>query len=310
MPPRRTTDKRPDEIHDLVLQGMTFEEIGRNLGITRERVRQLHKKSLNFLSTLEKIEELVRAGSTTSKLSQQLDATPRGLNRVIISSKRQFLLDSLAQNDQKAENELSFQLANWVRTHLGITINELAAAFEISTEEVLRLLSAESKMLVLQEDPFGEFVLLLGEERKSSGNSITYSRESILRSLQKAAEYENPLSSTTYSNLISNNHLVGPSVPRILQIFGTWRRACQIAGVQSLAPVRQNYEKNWTDEDMIEWVIRFIRSTFLASYHEYEKWAKGIDGAPSGSTLRNYMGNDWISVRREVLRRCRNLWGA
>jgi hypothetical protein len=310
MPPRDTVDKRPNEIHDLVLQGVTLEEIGRYFGLTRERVRQLHKKSDRLQSTISKIEGFVSCGVTTSKLIEELGVTSRGLNRVLISCKRNDLLDNLALTDQAAEDELLLQLPNWVRTHLGITINELASAFEISCEKAQNTLSADSKMLMLQEDPFGEFVLLIGEDRKFSANSVTYTRESILVSLQNAAKHESPLSSTTYSYLILNNHLTGPSVPRILQIFGTWGRACQIAGVQSLLPIRQKYEKNWTEEDIIEWAIRFIRSTFMASYHEYEKWAKNVEGAPSASTIRNYMGSDWRSVRREALRRCRSFWGA
>jgi len=184
MPPRDTVDKRPNEIHDLVLQGVTLEEIGRYFGLTRERVRQLHKKSDRLQSTISKIEGFVSCGVTTSKLIEELGVTSRGLNRVLISCKRNDLLDNLALTDQAAEDELLLQLPNWVRTHLGITINELASAFEISCEKAQNTLSADSKMLMLQEDPFGEFVLLIGEDRKFSANSVTYTRESILVSLQ------------------------------------------------------------------------------------------------------------------------------
>jgi hypothetical protein len=302
-------DSRPESIHEMVLAGLTLQEIGNSFGITRERARQLYKKSIGAAVTVSLVEQLSFGGLTHQEIAEQIQATERGIDRLLVSSNRQDILDRICLNDQEKQTEFSDELNRWVESHLGITVQEVAAAFATSTEQVLGSLSHYSKMLMLQqEENEDEFFLLTGEESHHKSANITFSRESIIKSIQAASKIENPLTSSTYAKLIDAKSIIGPSVPRILQIFGTWRRACEISEVYSVDPFRKTYEKNWTDNDVLEWVIKFIRATGRASYSEYEQWAQINSGAPSGSTVRNYMGNDWISVRREALRRCRLLW--
>jgi DNA-binding CsgD family transcriptional regulator len=304
----QSPDSRPDQIHKLILAGNTLEEIGGTLNLTRERVRQLHKKSALLAQTVTRVENLISEGLSSNEIAGLLSSSSRGIERALISLKRHDLVQQLSDIDSKNKEKLAKQLELWIRSHLGITPLELSAAFEMTLDNLYLLLDPSMKMLMLQTDEDGEFVLLHGEERHISTTSVIFTKESTLRGIAKASEHESPLSSTTYSKLVSNGTIFGPSVPRILQIFGSWRRACELAGVEALQPARKNYEKNWTEDDMIEWAIKFIRATGLASFHEYEPWARRTEGAPSGSTLRNYTGNDWISVRREALRRCRHSW--
>jgi hypothetical protein len=302
-------DHRPELIHQMVLAGITLQEIGISFGITRERARQLYKKSIEAAATVSSIEQLSFAGLTHQEIAGRIQATERGIDRLLISSNRQDILDRIILNDQELLTKFSHEVNTWVESHQGITVQEVVAAFQTSAEQVLGALTHYSRMLMLQlgenED---EFFLLTGEESHHKSANITFSRESIIKSIQAASKIENPLTSSTYARLIDTKSIVGPSVPRILQIFGTWRRACEISEVDSVDPFRKTYEKNWTENDVLEWVIKFIRGTGRASYGEYEQWAQSNSGAPSGSTVRNYMGNDWISVRREALRRCRLLW--
>lgn len=302
-------DPRPELIHEMVLAGLTLQEIGRSFGITRERARQLYKKSIGAPVTVSLIEQLSSAGLTHQEIAERINATEHGIDRLLVSSNRQEILDKIIANDQEKLTKFSHEVNTWVESHLGITIQEVAAAFQSSTDQVFNALTHYSRMLMLQlGDNEDEFSLLIGEESHHKSVNITFSRESIIKSIQAASKIENPLTSSTYARLIETKSIIGPSVPRILQIFGTWRRACEISEVNSVDPFRKNYEKNWTEDDVLEWVIKFIRTTGRASYGEYEQWAQSIGGAPSGSTVRNYMGNDWISVRREALRRCRLLW--
>ena len=87
-----------------------------------------------------------------------------------------------------------------------------------------------------------------------------------------------------------SNH---PSSQVVLRRFGSWRKACQAAGV----PVRDlpnvGRPQRWSDEEMLGHLAEFLGSkrwpqkTFAA----YSEWAKLRKARPSGPTLIKRFGS-------------------
>ena len=92
-----------------------------------------------------------------------------------------------------------------------------------------------------------------------------------------------------------------------MQIFGSWSNACELAGVESLAPVRTSYDRIWTESDLWEYLMDFLLSSQNSnSVENYDNWAREKPGdRPSSGTLRNYLGqwNEIMSVALLNLRK-------
>ena len=131
--------------------------------------------------------------------------------------------------------------------------------------------------------------------------------EQVIEAIQKASTYYFPLATADYDYLIQMGEIDGPSSQRIYQNFGGWSALCEKAGVESYAGKRGLYDQQWSDSELIDYVLRFLQdpeTTF--GIDSYETWSTlQSDRVPSGSTLRNRLGS-WIEIRQrslEVLRR-------
>ena len=142
----------------------------------------------------------------------------------------------------------------------------------------------------------------LTEVRRSNAGGSRWTRDQVLEGIRTAASYEYPLTRNTYTRLVRSGEVDGPSAPRVEQLFdGSWRRACEAAGVEAAQALRSNYQSDWTDEDLLSFVRRYVSEAGpKASFMGYDDWRRRDSGAPSGSTIRNRMGS-WIEVRRAAL---------
>jgi hypothetical protein len=126
--------------------------------------------------------------------------------------------------------------------------------------------------------------------------------EDICGALQQAAVYEFPLTATAYSELRQVGQISGPSVPLIGQRFGTWRGACEVAGVVAGDPSTRGYESMWTDEDLLQIARAYLMDpSGPHSAGRFDEWkrANAPDG-PSAQTLRKRFGS-WTEVKRRAL---------
>jgi hypothetical protein len=48
------------------------------------------------------------------------------------------------------------------------------------------------------------------------------------------------------------------SAIRILQRFGNWKIECEQSGVKNGQILRSKYQRNWTEEEMIQWFATLI----------------------------------------------------
>ena len=82
---------------------------------------------------------------------------------------------------------------------------------------------------------------------------------------------------------------------RIIQRLGSWSAACAAAGVETNKASRTSYKHKWSEEDLIEWVRRYLTEAARPSYADFSRWLKDQSGAPSANTVRNSFGG-WSAV--------------
>ena len=248
--------------------GLTLEEIGSEFRVTRERARQMIL----------------------------------GLGVSIRTIRRQQLYEN--ENNQALLTE---SIKSWVIAHPGCYLSEIAFALNAAEANVQTLCPQILRRLVL------------GGRAKRELNKYKYSREQILEALRKAYESRNPLMSmysasetqpltgTYYDDLREKGVIYAPSRIRILQIFGTWKAACEEAGVPSVDAVRDVYELRWTDEELIEQLAEFISSTNSPDVESFDEWCRLKDSRASSGTVRNQIGR-WSESYELALLLLRRQW--
>lgn len=166
-----------------------------------------------------------------------------------------------------------------------MTTAELAYDLEITVDQVLHALSPM------------QLAILAGNEVSNSDQK--FSDDQCLVALREAQTFSFPLSAKVYASLVRSGNVNGPSVPLLNVRFGSWKRACQLAGVESGEAARDNYDIQFTDQEILLFVRRFLyeQEDGNWSLSQYVKWREEycVD-APSMALIRNRLGG-WIQVR-------------
>jgi hypothetical protein len=183
----------------------------------------------------------------------------------------------------------------------GISYGELALLIGRSEDEVRN--SAKKVRYLIIDDSEGDDV---------DESSVNDRNDELLDVIRTAGTMEFPLSSDGYDDLLRRGFIKGVTSVRIGQIFGSWRRACEIAGVEAPKARRSNYESRWTDQELAEVVALFLTaSEYRGAHHRYDEWRRDTgndDDTPSSGTLRNRLGPGWKAVRRRGLDILRERW--
>lgn len=127
----------------------------------------------------------------------------------------------------------------------------------------------------------------------------SFTDEQILAALRTAAgRCGEPLSHARYDNV--SREVSGPSSARIIQRFGSWRRACAAAGVAAGTPARA-YTPRWDRAGVRAAVADYLASEGCpGTYADYEGWARADPDRPSGATVRNILGG-WKAAKEAAL---------
>jgi len=256
---------------------------------------------------------LARGGLNLNQVSNMVDVSRERVRQIL---KEKFGFSSRENKAMMAFYENLFEelrmmdITTWVESHPGCTFDEIANAFNVEESEVIRLLPKSHKRLILLET----------RNLQNNANFSTFTREETLDALRLAYQLRNPSSSMyssptvrpltgpSYDRYRVDGEVYGPSVPRILQIFGTWRTACEIAGVPSEEPVRSDYERRWTEQDLLEQVADFLIESENGSHLAFDEWCQLDNSRASGSTVRLRLQLSWSDVKREALRGLRQSW--
>lgn len=203
------------------------------------------------------------------------------------------------------QSEITRRIAEYLTSRPGSTLSEIAEALNMALPEV----TAASKpvdWLVLGDDELTE-----PTERVES-EAISATRDRARAALQAANLMVAPLSHHAYTTLLRNGRVKGPSVARIVQLFGSWTAACSEVGVVSGEALRSNYERRWTEEDLYGYVERFLlQPSYRGASHQFDAWRSSVNSGekvPSLGTVRNIIGGTWNDIRTATLRRMRDRW--
>lgn len=209
----------------------------------------------------------------------------------------------------KAEirGQLTTRIAEHLRTRPGSTMAEIAASLGVSVEEAA-IAARPVDWLILDESE------LVEPERRVESDTTAATRERAKAALQAASLMTGALSHQSYTTLVREGRVKGPSVARIVQLFGSWTAACAEVGVTSGEPLRKNYERRWTSDEVLVHVTRFLREPdYKGASHQYDTWRAAVnsDGTvPSLGTVRNLVGGTWRDIRTRALRAMRAEWSA
>ena len=310
----------------LLKQAATFEEIKRQTGlnpavitliqethglekpwIIRKRLREeasvtnkIEKVSVNTERDREII-ELAQSGFTLRQLSAKFGVSSERIRKILKQKNALSTREIRNQKNARLEElktEIGHILAGWVKSHMGCTMVELSLGTKILKSQCLSYLPKNMKHLVLKPGDLA---------KSNSGIVQKWTDNQILECIRNASFISSPLSYKTYEKIIKSEGIDGPSAVRILQRFKTWNSACETAGVTPGHSVRDNYLRNWSEEEMIFWLATFMRQADTASYDAYNQWSRNNAGAPGAQTIRNTLG-PWSKCRELALLALRKEW--
>ena len=143
--------------------------------------------------------------------------------------------------------------------------------------------------------------------------SVVESKARAVAALRSASTFCFPLTNKSYEDLIRKKLVAGPSGIRIMQLFGTWRTACDAAGVEcGKEGVAPGQTSTWTYDEVLERVGDFfLAAGYQGTTVQYEEWrtsANDNHDIPSFGTVRNFLGHSWAQVRHRVLFALRRRW--
>ncbi len=263
------TNIRYMHIQKEIEQGKTLNEIGKNIGLSRERVRQILKEN--------------------------------GINvRQLRNSKKHKI-------DKEVDDNIVL-VRDWIQHHPGCTSEEIAEKFHDFETAVMALVPADVRHLIMGRNRkkvigttarFSDAAIL--EVLKTASDIMNP-----MSGMYALTELR-PLTRSAYDKMVRKGQVIGPSSSRIMQIFDTWSAACDLAEIPSVDAVRDTYERKWSEKELIEYVAAFLLATKLVGPGAFDDWSRLDPVRPSSSTLRNQVGQ-WSDCKEKALRHLRQKW--
>ena len=211
----------------------------------------------------------------------------------------------IKQTKAEVRSELTERISEFLTTHPGATLNEISAALAAPLPAITTA-ARPVEWLILGDNELTE-----PTERVES-QTISVTRDRARGALQAANLMASPLTHNAYTALLRSGRIQGPSVARIVQLFGSWSAACSSVGVSSGEALRSNYERTWNEEQLFGFVERFLREpAHHGASHQFDLWRSTVNGTqkvPSLGTVRNILGGTWGDIRTATLRRMRAAW--
>jgi hypothetical protein len=87
---------------------------------------------------------------------------------------------------------------------------------------------------------------------------------------------------------------------RVAVVFGSWKNAIHMAGLVMGKERRGGYTRGWTDDEVREWVIRFVDEAPSLTQSALTEWLQTQDGSPSTALIEARFGG-WTEVRRAAM---------
>ena len=183
-------------------------------------------------------------------------------------------------------------LLQYIREHPAMSIDEISTTLEMTKSTVSRYLRGTPERLLVIT-------------RKNT-DYTTYSDETKKAALREAwdmltdAQRENGLSRVTYDRTVGNR-ADRPSSVTFIRRWSTWAKACEAAEIRAAKQLREDYDQEFTDDDIVDGIIRFTEETGSVVFHDYTEWARTA-GAASGPLVIIRLGS-WADARKAAILR-------
>jgi predicted transcriptional regulator len=284
----------PTELDNQVPFNLVQHEIPAELPKEDEmRVRRIGKKIFPSLvnkdplpaqkfATLAERNQYVLAkrqeGYTLQAIADSLELT-REMIRLIVNAKEGPSADEVREIRKVKK---SAELRSLVKEMDAPTVGEIAEEMDISTTKVKQFLGKQVKKLPRDYRNYKQY----------------FTDEELIATLQKYAKLvDGPLSAKKFIDLGGT-----PTIAIFYTRFGSWIKACEAAGVEAGKPAREKYTRAHTEETMLAYVESYLADPRTnGSADGYEKWQRGVDGAPSLALIRQRMGR-WNDIKARILK--------
>lgn len=217
-------------------------------------------------------------GYTLQAIASSLGLT-REMIRLIVNAKSGPSANSVRKirkiNNEREVRKLAKNLTN-------PDLNILADRLNVSAGKIRKLMGTKAKNFPRGRRNF--------DQEYSNADLIN-----ILKKYSKMAK--GPLSAKRFTDL------GGVPTPAIFyNRFGSWLKACELAGVEAGKAVRKNYKRAHTDEEMLSYIKSYLADPRTSGSAEgYDKWQRKVDGAPSLALIRQRLGH-WNALKVQILK--------
>ena len=217
-------------------------------------------------------------GYTLQAIASSLGLT-REMIRLIVNAKSGPSANSVRKirkmNNEREVRKLAKNLTN-------PDLNILADRLNVSAGKIRKLMGTKAKNFPRGRRNF--------DQEYSDADLIN-----ILNKYSKLAK--GPLSAKRFTDL------GGVPTPAIFyNRFGSWLKACELAGVEAGKAVRKNYKRAHTDEEMLSYIKSYLADPRTSGSAEgYDKWQRKVDGAPSLALIRQRLGH-WNALKVQILK--------
>jgi len=271
-----TTSASMGQMADLARQGLTLQEIGQKVGLTRERVRQVLATNWPDIASLRK--------AKAARLRGQEAARTAGI-------KRQARWDELVGSLRELGIEAPDVVVHLRKSRLP---EKTARHFRIDVQTVKDLHTAcdVDFLLVGTKDVVPRFT-----------------EDDCIRYLRLAAQElgVSMLTLSAYDDFASRQQVTPepwPTHQTVMKRFGSWLEAVDAAGLDSARRFR-TYSREFPAQRCREFLDRYVQFALQSgerpSLDRYIAWAK-TNGGPSAATVRNRLGS-WGDALAESLSR-------
>ena len=123
-----------------------------------------------------------------------------------------------------------------------------------------------------------------------------------MEALRTVEAFESPVSAPKYRELLDRGLIEGPGPQTVAKRFGSWKRACELAEVTFNDSIRESYDVQWTQDEMLQYLSEFLMNKeFGKGIESYDAWRiETMSNAPSGAHVRNNFGT-WIDAKNKCL---------
>jgi len=264
-----------DLVWPLVSNGSSVDRIVESTGLSESAVREARNAWM--------VEQRI-AGASNRTIGETVGISAEAVRRSIMRADN---LDSGHIRELRAAR-LEESIRDTVTSMPGSSLDEIAEKAGISRNDVRRNLTRLGTKIVWDVN------------RRNRSRAKKWSDEQLLQALQTASTGSTPLTITAYDELVTRGDIKGPTGQVFSLRFGSWRKACEAAGVQCGEPARDNYTRK-SVADLEALVVEFLFSSeHDGSFVEFQRWLDERPDYPSMATIRNRLGQ-WGSMKQKAI---------